>query len=153
MGFTNRDFPIVEIAIRVCSNPEFWRTGAGDIIAIRPPDLGVGTLEQHHLLWLRVEGLEHNEIWRLAEWLEESGGICEKRRFCIPLSRLKELDPSFDIAKATDLEQVYQPYLLVDEETGFYLTGGPIFDATEIVFDKLTGQWLDESLLREVPLG
>lgn len=147
MGQINQVYPVVEAALSLedCrSLPSgHERKLTGDIVGIRPPDVGVGRKEMKRFLWLRVEGLEELEFQGLAGPLAFSKTeVYDKCRYCVPLKRLKEVDPDFDIEKALDPDLTYQPYLLTDEETGLFLATAPVFSVHGLIFDKLTGEYL-----------
>ena len=147
MGQTNPNYPVREIAIAVedCAAHTFAtkeRKLAGDIIACRRPAYIVGTGEVAVYLWLRVEGLEENEMARLTDMLVEGGVRFDKRRYCIPLARLAEVAPGFSVARALDPADKYQPFLTFDTESHLWLTAAPPFDVRGLVFDKQTGAFL-----------
>lgn len=155
MGWTSRDYPVAEIALSLeyggvlASGHE--RKIVGDIIAIRKPSAGIGMAEMKRFLWLRVEGLEENEFGTLTMLESEEGGPGEdltsydKRRYCIPLERLKALYPDFDINRALDSDDIYQPFLPVDEDgPALYLTSSVVapLSVEGLVFDKRTRTYL-----------
>ena len=142
MGYTNPNHPIFELALSLenCA-PHTGGTKerklAGDIVAIRRPAQAIGTKEAKTYLWLRVQGLEENDMARLTDSIE---GF-DKRRYCIPLERLKEIVPTFDIAKAMDPNVIYQPFLILDEEDFKFLGSEQPFEIEDILFDKQTGKY------------
>ena len=113
MGQTNRQYPIFEVA-PLCHNLPPCGAGErameGDIIAIRPPGQGAGRKERTRFLWLRLQGLEENEMGQLTTPLEEDGIIYDKRRYGIPLARLKQLHPSLDLVRTRNSTDIYQPF-------------------------------------------
>ena len=142
MGYTNPNYPIFEIALSLeDSAPHTGGTKerklAGDIVAIRRPAQAIGIKEAKTYLWLRVQGLEENNMARLTDSIE---GF-DKRRYCIPLERLKEIVPTFDITKALDPNVTYQPFLILDEEDYRFLGSEQPFEIEDILFDKQTGKY------------
>ncbi len=157
MGETNPTYPVREIALACFSKPDLngnERIQEGDIVAVRKPNISIGRKEANIYLWLRLEGLEENEMARLADCLYEpnelnvesgvpTGNRYDKRRYCIPFDRLKEVYPAFNMEKARDPDVVYQPFLGIDENDLFYfLTEEPPFSVSGLVFDKQTGEYL-----------
>lgn len=142
MGQTIRRYPILEVSVQTFSRRPVDPSGherslEGDIITARSPTAGIGRLEMHGHLWLHLEGCEEND-----RWLTEPCVGYQKRRYQIPLPRLAELFPWFDLARARDIAEVYQPFLLVDEDTGLYVIRGRPLDLHGIVFDTETRRYL-----------
>lgn len=147
MGQTRRQYPVMEVVL-ACEDCAPLPSGherklAGDIIGMRPitaPQAGkVGSGEQHRYLWLRLTGLEENDWPQLMESLD---GF-DKRRYCIPLSRLAQRVPGFDVAQAMNPAVAYQPFCLVDEDSPFpFLTTHRPLDVHGLVFDKAIGRYL-----------
>lgn len=144
MGQTRRRYPVRELALRVFSSAPLAsgheRALMGDVIECRPPGVGLGWMEMSRFLWLRVEGLEEND----AGMLHQPREGWEKRRYQIPLARLAAIVPGFNVARATDLADIYQPFLPVDEETGRFLEGVavPPLPVEGLIFDVVTGRFL-----------
>lgn len=144
MGQTNPAYPIFEIAIS-CEHGGTHSGGlkerktVGDIIAIRKPGIGIGLKEMSGYLWLRIEGLEENDMARLIDPIE---GF-DKRRYCIPFDRLKAIIPSLDINRAKDLNDKYQPFLSVDHDPPYRFIGTtrPL-NIHGLIFDKQTGRFI-----------
>jgi hypothetical protein len=142
---------MIEIAIAlesVADTDGGERKKEGDIIAVRPTGIGIGAKEASRYLWFRIDGLvTRAEYEQLASLLfepddPESGVRYDKRRYCVPLARLEIIDPSFDIGRARDTEDIYQPYMMVDPETLEYLTVDPPFDVSGLVYDKVVGDYI-----------
>lgn len=136
---------IVEVAICTDNLPDNTAGGErakeGDIVATRPPGSRIGTKEGKLFLWLRLDDLTY-EQYVLAQVLEEDGVRYDKRRFCIPLSRLEQLDSNFSPSRTRDQDDMYQPYLTVDEETYEFVSIGSAFQAQGLVYDKVTQSYL-----------
>ena len=142
MGQTIKRYPIVEVAL-LCQNNAPLASGheraiCGDIVAVRPPNTGVGMLEMHRYLWLRLSGWEEGPFGTLTTGVPGY----EKRRYQIPLTRLKAIMPAFDLDKAQSAGVVYQPFLNVDEDTGVFLGQSKPLDVHGLVFDTATGRYL-----------
>lgn len=150
MPFTHRDYSIMEVAILGANHAPMAsgheRAVEGDIITIRHPLNGIGLSEMARFLWMRVEGEDIGNMIRfkheLREPLKENGSYedgeptFDKRRFCIPLRRLKNVFPPLDIDRVRDLNDTYQPFLNVDEDTGLYLARHSPFPIIGLVYDK-----------------
>jgi hypothetical protein len=121
MPHTYRDRSAVEIALAVRSrspNAGGDHVQEGDIVAVRRPGEGIGRLEQRAFIWLRVDGVDLGEAQTWVEGNTEglpsadpAAITYEKRRYCIPLARLKQLLPSLDLARVRDRADPYQPFL------------------------------------------
>lgn len=149
IGTTRRDYPIRELALSLedaaplASGSE--RTLVGDIVACRIPNIGIGLAEAHRYLWMRIDGFEQLDMDRLKMTLTEprdderiidGATRFDKRRFCIPLKRLKQrID--FDVSKALDPTVIYQPFQPIDEDTFMFLDmRKPVLDAHGLIYDK-----------------
>ena len=150
MGQTNRKYPIREVALSLENAPDndsgTERKKLGDVVVVRNPHFVIGRLEAKPYLWLRLEGLEENEFSEIKLRVHLDGDDAKERfdkcRYRIPLHRLKQVFPAFDIARAVDLDDIYQPFLTVDEDNYFYLTEVKPFQVSGLVFDKATGEYL-----------
>lgn len=122
--------------------PLVERKRIGDILSCRVPREGVGLKERSEYIWLRVRG-KWTDLAELKSSLNENGTKYEKRRYCIPLERLEQIDPSFDTGRALDLSDDYQPFLPIDKETGLFLfQKNKVYDIKGLVYDKLLGTYL-----------
>lgn len=141
MGQTDPKYPIFEVAISCedCAPHVSERKLAGDIIAVRRPGMEIGSGEDKRFLWLRLEGLEENEM---AQLVASITGF-DKRRYSIPLDRLKVLWPSFDMNRALDPNDSYQPFILIDGDgPHWFLDITPAFSVHGLVYDKILGDYL-----------
>jgi hypothetical protein len=118
------------------------RRQEGDIVEARPPSPGIGFMEMSRFLWLRVEGLEDALVAKFCAGVVDGAERFDKRRYQIPLARLAAVVPGFDPALARDPSLVYQPFLVVDEESGHYLTAGAPLAAQGLIYDTVTGEYL-----------
>lgn len=156
MGYTNRKFPIIEVGILTINYPDHdsERAKEGDIITAKIPKHNVmGTGVWKNRIRLFVEGFEENEYPKLVledfdtdidddEAYEQKLPRYSKRRYCIPLRRLKKVFPAFDINKAKDPLDVYQPFTILDEDNGKYLTPRKPFNVHGLIFDKVKGDYV-----------
>ncbi len=156
MGYRWRKWPVVEVAVLTVNRPDIpasERACVGDIIAVRNPHYVIGTKETKDYIWLRIEGLEETDLWKLdgpafddktlyLGWFEEKRKRYEKRRYCIPLRTLKEYFPDFDIDRAKNPNDIYQPFMILDEDNLTYLAPRKPFRVEGLVFDKVTGNYL-----------
>ena len=142
MGQTIKRYPVWEIAVVTQSYAPLTsgheRVVEGDIVAARFAGSmdGIGVNERTRHLWLRVEGWEEHECW-LTEGVEGY----EKRRYQVPLARLKTVCPDLDLAAARDTTAVHQPWLVTDEDTGLFLTIAATLNVQGLVFDTVTGEY------------
>jgi hypothetical protein len=119
------------------------RATVGDIILAREPAGYIGTKEADQFLWLKLTSLKDIDVfWDLFEPNEESEIQYEKRRFCVPLERLKQIYPSLDVARVRNTGDKYQPFLGYDEEGGYLLFNHSPLQIEGLVFDKATGRYL-----------
>jgi len=152
MSELDPNYPVMEIAISLVSYAPLAsgheRVIEGDIVAVRKPDEGIGREEAMNFLWMRVEGLEESEFVKLTDYVVDSTSniVYDKRRYCIPLEKLVEADPEFDLELALEDEFMYQPFLFVDyEDRTFYflLEDGHLpFQVSGFVYDKVIGDYL-----------
>ncbi len=148
MSELNQNYPVMEIAISLISYDSLdsghERIIEGDIVAVRKPNVGAGRKEVRNFLWLRVEGLEESEFSKLTDGISTSAGKFDKRRYCIPLEKLVEINPDFDVELALTEGLMYQPFLNCDDETyTFVLEDGHLpFEISGLVYDKVIGDYL-----------
>jgi len=166
MPETFRSFPVAEVAIALRSKPDLIggsRIQEGDIVAVRMADnhasRGIGLKEDKLYLWIRIEGWDLNDFSRLTaktkeppddfDQLEPPGGTeptpYDKRRYCIPLERLKIVMPSLDMEKARDLGVAHQPGLPFDTDGPFnHLEGTEMrpLNIEGLIFDKTIGDFV-----------
>ena len=150
MSELNPNYPIMEIAISLVDYASLAsgheRVIVGDIIAVREPDTGVGKEEVENFLWMRIEGLEESEFFNLTDSIVTSAGVeYDKRRYGIPLEKIYEIDPDFDVDLALEDGRIYQPFLLVDydEDYSFILEDGQLpFQTSGLIFDKETQEYI-----------
>jgi len=151
MGETNPNYPTMEIALCMVNAPDnadgTERMKKGDIIAIRKPADFIGTQEGKIFLWLHIEGPEENEFALFAQQVyeptdPETGTRFDKRRYEIPLGRLQILYPALNQSRATDPNDFYQPFLLIDSEDYEIVAADPAYAVSGLVFDKAIGDYL-----------
>jgi len=161
MPQTNKDYGPREAAVLVKGylphSFESERATEGDIVAMRNLHHGIGFAEMANYLWLRLEGLDRTDMDFLStvgveppdamDRLEEIDHstilFTDKKRFSIPLARLKLVAPWIDLDRVRDPDDIYQPFIQVDEETGSYIRGTrePL-SVHGLVFDKTLGSFL-----------
>ncbi len=113
----------------------------GDVIECRDVSNGIGLKEAEGYLWFRAD-----ISTSLAEVLKRShtdidGNIVNKRRFKIPLQQIKDvIDADFDINRARDLNDNYQPYLPIDAGCLFTDPDPQTFslEGLDLIWDKST---------------
>jgi hypothetical protein len=146
----------VEIGVAVFGKTDLAsgheRHQEGDIISARRVTGGIGLKEARDYLWLHVEGLDDEAMFELKVRNADSSDAeaYDKRRYCIHFARLKEIFPSFDISRARDRADPYQPFLLIDLDDDdvrlqnvFLPTtaAGPL-RVEGLVYDKVKGMYL-----------
>lgn len=163
------DYPTFELGIYVGESRAddadgITRRQTGDIAVARPANIGVGLKEMHSFLWLRVEGWSRARMMALTAELtpysqpdvlddpidNDEEAMYEKNRFCVPMKALKAVMPSFDVDRAMDELDRYQPFLIVDEgngddariEEGLFLMDSRPIDLDGIIFDKLLQRYI-----------
>ncbi len=152
MAFTYRDYVVWEAALSVetlaPTAAGHERIQEGDILAIRQESDGIGGVGQKEMLgfvWLRLEGLESTFMAELETGMIDALDEAvrwDKRRFCIPLARLAQVFPAFDVVQARDRTRCYQPFLSVDEESGLYTSKVQVLSVFGLVFDKQRMKYL-----------
>ena len=151
MGVTNPNYPTMEIALCMVNAPDnpdgTERMKKGDIIAIRKPADFIGSQEGKIFLWLHIDGPEENEFAAFAQQVyeptdPETGERFDKRRYEVPLGRLQVLYPAFNQSRATDPNDFYQPFLLIDSEDFEIVAADPAYAVSGLVFDKAIGDYL-----------
>ena len=148
MSYINKSYPEKEIAI-LTVNHEKNRAKRGDIVVMRNPHNVIGVKERADYLWLRIEGWEEDAYWSIhepnfdAHYSNDEGTIAyDKRRYCIPFHRLKEVYSLFDIARAENISDEYQPFMIIDEDNGAYLTPQKPYSIHGLVYDKVFREYL-----------
>lgn len=119
-----------EIAIQAYDYPEPHRAKAGDIIVVRAATGAIGKKEQKSFLWLTVDITDLRLILGLAEPDTARG---TKRRFAIPLDRLKQLMSSLDLTRVANPKDAYQPFVSVN---GSRMTSTQDVPLTNLIADK-----------------
>ena len=116
MAQTYRDRNIYEAALLVHDYHDTAageRACAGDIIGVRKP-FGhgeVGRAERSAYLWVRLEAQAQIGDMNLTQLNVENGTVYEKRRYCIPFQRLKQVSPWLDVVRVKDKADPYQPFM------------------------------------------
>lgn len=129
-----------EVAIQAVDYGDPKRVQVGDIVTMRPARGSVGRKELQSVIWVTINSpvdlgwADFKEPMR-----DKNGEVIAKRRFSIGvgLGKLKTIMPSFDLAKAANPNEVYQPFVNVDA------TGGRQRAKQDI---PLTGLFTDKSV-------
>ena len=124
------------------------RKQIGDILTVRPVRGVVGDAERKRFLWLHVRSSNDSEFVHALQQPMFTGTIetedrvqYEKRRYYIPLAKLKEAMPSFDVSRALDVTDPYQPFLGTDEDLPWRTLYQPVALGIEgLVYDKQLGR-------------
>lgn len=130
---------IYEIAIQAFDYPDPDRAKAGDIIVVRPAVGVIGKEEQTGIIWITVDVTNPVVLEGLMEFPTDVQGRViagSWRKFAIPLLRLKQLNASFDLKRAADPRDAYQPFVQID---GTRMTVKEHIPYDQTVIDKETG--------------
>lgn len=88
------------------------RAKAGDVIAIRPHRDAIGTKELRQFLMVTMDIADPRILDGLdMPNIDAKGQLVSKRRFQIPLTRLKDLMSSLDLSRVADSRDPYQPFV------------------------------------------
>jgi len=145
-----RAYPTREIAIAVFQKaPEHIQEG--DLVTVRPPTAGIGMKEAKLWLWILVDGVGSIMLDAAVYEPYDPTGIYkprsnyiryDKRRYCAPLARIKQLYPALDLDRARDPGDAYQPFYTLDEDSNLWLTDHTPYAAEGLVFDKVKGVYI-----------
>lgn len=130
---------IYELAIQAFDYPEPDRAKAGDIIVCRPATGSIGKEEMTSLIWLTIDVTNESVLSGLMEFPTDVQGQVipgSWRKFSIPLLRLKQLNASFDLTRAADPKDAYQPFVNISGSRMIVKESIP-YDQT--ILDKQTG--------------
>ena len=149
MGQTKKNYLIWDCALLVQGYQDHGnheRANGGDIITIRPERDDIGMKEMRMYLWLRLYGLDDHEMYALKHQIEHPTNkriFYDKRRYCIPFTRLQQQDPSLNLARVLDPQDPYQFYHGLDEDNGILTKGKrPAMHVSGLVYDKQLGRYL-----------
>lgn len=157
-----RKYDPVEFCISLHSKTRD-RIQEGDIVYWRPLEInrtGVDLTKRY--LLIPVEGFDHwsmvnlnftGPMTNVDNWMKhpirvgnKPGGTeityYDKRRFCIPLHRLKQVYPALDLARCRDENDIYQPFRQFCFDRGYFITTVKPFNLHGLVFDKFKGKYL-----------
>ena len=109
-----------EIFLQAYDYPEPHRAKAGDILDIRAFTGEVGSEAAKRTVCITVDVADPRILEGMARQDLTRPG--EKRRFSIPLARLKSINSGMDLARVADPNDAYQPFMTVDRRTRRQLT-------------------------------
>jgi len=142
MSEINPNYPVMEIAILLVDyaplSSGHERGLVGDVAAIRKPANGIGLKEAKILLWMRIEGLEESDMYKLVGNIEGY----DKRRYCIPLEKIKQIRPDFNEDMALNTDIIYQPFLMIDEDDYCFILDDTPLQISGLIYDKVIGDYL-----------
>lgn len=134
---------IYEMAIMVKNAP--GGIEEGDILTCRKPKGGIGDLEAGICIWIKVE-LSENLAGKIAQAIRDVNGksVLIKRRYKITLDKIKALNAEFDLNRAKDHMDKYQPYLEIDKDYLFVDHNPQILELEKlkIIWDKQTETYI-----------
>lgn len=158
MGQTNPRYDVIWLALLSCEDcaPHTgglkWRKQAGDIISVSRyvSGGGMGKKTPGLVLSVLLEGGEENFMSRLniplGDDLSDADlhtAIYDKRRYCIPFERLAQVVPGFNVVRARDCVDNYQPFRLIDQnDRRFCGADARPLSIYGLVFDKVFGRYL-----------
>lgn len=143
MPQTYRSYPILEASICLFHGGTLEsghrRSRRGDVVNIREMSKGTGLSVPKRYLFVPIYGFDIDEMYRFTDTIE----AFEKRRYSIPLARIKQNYPALDMNKLLDQDEMYQPFILTDPNTGLFhgLNIAP-FPAQGLIFDKKVGKYI-----------
>ena len=149
MPQTYKSYPVVEVGLQAydyADDPGGERFKEGDIVDVRLPVGQIGLKERASRLWIYIYGPD------LSFWRHKSSGLYsgsidesiagldryEKRRYCIPFTRLSALRPGWDLARIRDPFDNYQPGLVLDEDDLTIIIQDNPIQASGNIYDKVT---------------
>lgn len=140
MGWSNPNFPVAQVAITFQGHSGNVFRKEGDIAGMRIDEInGFGLRTVKPYIWMRLTGLEENELFNLAipntEGIEE-GIIFNKYRYSTPITKIIEKFPDFDLSFARDINMIYQPFINLDERNHIITWKHEPFDVRGFVWDK-----------------
>lgn len=109
------------------------RAQEGDIIAIREPQLHIGLKEGRDFLWFLADDSELPDPALLEG---DAPGL--KKRFNIPLARLQAKFGQFNLSRARNPDDWYQPFRGTDTG-GMHRSEHALFTLRDIMVDKRSG--------------
>jgi len=151
------NFEPVELTLSLRSKTRD-RSQEGDIVNIRPLIInrtGVDLTKRY--LLVPVEGFDHWEFrdtpicegmanidrhWAIEGKDRFTIKHYDKRRFCIPLHRLKLVYPALDLDRCRDMDDSYQPFRHFCQDRGYFIETIKPFYYHGLIFDKWTGRYL-----------
>lgn len=157
------EYPEMEMAIWLTSNATQNGIGhlvEGDIVDVREPWYLTSIKVARVAMWLRVEGFEREMFFHLKDPLYNLSHpdplveidtsdptiiTLEKRRYCIPLSNFAQYVNQFDMNRALDISDAYQPFIiesLVEPNVCLYVLPNAPLDLDGLIFDKLTQEYI-----------
>jgi hypothetical protein len=117
----------------------------GDIVQCRKVSDGIGLKEAHGFLWFRADISDQLALVLASTHTDASDNVINKRRFQIPLTQIQAVvDPNFDISRARDINDNYQPYLAIDAGCLFTDPDPQTFEleGMDLIWDKSTGDYV-----------
>lgn len=130
---------IYELAIQAFDYPEPDRAKAGDVIVARPATGKIGKEELTQFIWITMDVVNPVVLEGLMEFPSDVEGRTipgKWRKFSIPLLRLKQLNASFDLKRAADPRDAYQPFVNI---SGSQMTVKESVPYDQTILDKDTG--------------
>ena len=91
----------------------------GDIVVCRKPIGGIGKKEGKQFLWISADISEEFYNFLSRPEKDDDENIVKKRKYKIALDEIKKINESFDLVKARDLDDEYQPFLSMDKDNLF----------------------------------
>ena len=113
----------------------------GDVIECRDVSNGIGLKEAEGYLWFRADISPSLADVLRGPQMDINNHVVNKRRFKIPLQQIKNvIDANFDLDRARDLNDNYQPYLPIDAGCLFTDPDPQTFaiEGLDLIWDKST---------------
>lgn len=127
-----------EVAIQAFDRPLPEQVKAGDVVDVRPAKGTMGRKQLADFLWITVDMTPEQAAGLTESVLNADGTIRFKRRWMIPLVKLKSIASSFSEARAKDPKDEYQPFVDVTLNRAKQRVRADL-PFNDLFFDKLEG--------------
>lgn len=125
---------MVEVAIAMFNSGNPLGARVGSIVEARQPLGMIGSKERLLYLWMQVEGPDEEVLLGLKEHRYQDPGsrliLVHKYRWEVPVAALQGTIRGFELLRAMNPLEVYQPTLNLDARTGRYSARVPAMVAT-----------------------
>lgn len=151
-GIFPRNYDPIEIGIagrKFTDSIESERICEGDVVEIRKPLSAIGFKEANLFIWILIENLEwfesnkyKDQSYDVSNPDLEFAQRFDKRRYMIPLQHLKTIVPEFDIDRARNPNDIYQPFRILDLNNFRWIIDNDPIAVEGLIFDKILGKFV-----------